>query len=91
MSLTLTAAIIDRLPHLTSGALKTYVALVLLKSTDKVHPTQTDIAVKMNVSSRSVLTYLKELEQAGYVEKRLIGAGRRTDYVLQTDLVYGRR
>ena len=89
MSITLPAAVIDRLPDLTSGALKTYVALSLLKSTDKEYPTQTDIAVKMNVSARSVRTYLNELEQAGYVERRRLGAGRRTDYALRNDLAYG--
>lgn len=89
MSITLPAAVIDRLPDLTSGALKTYVALSLLKSTDKEYPTQTDIAVKMNVSARSVRTYLNELERAGYVERRRLGAGRRTDYALRNDLAYG--
>jgi len=43
----------------------------------------------MNVSPRSVRTYLKELERAGYVEKRPLGSGRRTDYALRNHLAYG--
>ena len=85
----LPAAIVDRLPYLSSGAIKTYVALSVAKGNDNPHPTQDDLAEQMNVSQRSVVTYLKELERAGYIEKRRIGAGRRTDYALITTQGYG--
>ena len=89
MNLTLPAAIVEQLPYLTSGALKTYVALSSIKATHNQYPTQDDLATHMNVSSRSVLTYLKELERAGYIEKRRFGSGRRTDYVLISEHAYG--
>ncbi len=76
---------------LSPGAVKTYLALVWLKAMRKPHPTQPEIADHMRASQRSVLTYLKELESEGYIEKKRIGSGRRTDYVLLSDLAYGAR
>ncbi len=82
MNLTLPAAFVDRLSQLSPGATKTYLTLVWLKTTRTPHPTQPQIANHMNASERSVITYLKELEEGGYIEKRKIGSGRRTDYAL---------
>lgn len=90
MHLTLPAVVVDHLPRLSGGAIKTYVALSLIKAGGTTeYPTQYSIAEQINASPRSVLTYLKELEQAGYIEKRRIGAGRRTDYVLVNAPRYG--
>ncbi len=89
MSITLPATFVDRIPDITPGAVKTYLCLSWLKSTKKQLPTQPDIATHMNASQRSVVRYLQELERAGYIEKRRIGSGRRTDYVLVTDHAYG--
>lgn len=89
MNLTLPAAIVDRLPYLSGGAIKTYVALSVVKSKINPFPTQDDLAVEMNVSPRSVTTYLKELERAGYIKKRRIGSGRRTDYAFVNTPRYG--
>jgi hypothetical protein len=82
MNLTLPAAFVDRLSQLSAGATKTYLSLVWLKATQTPYPTQPDIANHINASERSVITYLKELEEAGYIEKRKIGGGRRTDYMI---------
>jgi Mn-dependent DtxR family transcriptional regulator len=82
MNLTLPAAFVDRLSRLSPGATKTYLTLVWLKTTRTPHPTQPQIAEHMNASERSVITYLKELEESGYIEKRRFGSGRRTDYAL---------
>ncbi len=89
MSITLPATLVESIPHLTGGAIKTYLSLTMLKAAVKSHPTQQNIATYMNASPRSVGTYLKELEQAGYIKKRRVGAGRKTDYVLLTEKVYG--
>ena len=82
MNITLPAAFVDRLSQLSPGATKTYLSLVWLKATQTPYPTQPDIANHTNASERSVITYLKELEERGYIEKRKIGGGRRTDYML---------
>jgi hypothetical protein len=89
MNITLPAAFVDRLSDLSPGATKTYLSLLWLKSTRTPHPTQPDIAKHINASARSVATYLHELETAGYIEKKRIGSGRRTDYALVTELAYG--
>ncbi len=83
MNLTLPAAFVDRLSQLSPGATKTYLALVWLKATSTSLPTQPQIALCINTSERSVVTYLKELEEGGYIEKRRVGSGRRTDYALR--------
>ncbi|MCP4404913.1 MAG: hypothetical protein GY801_47380 [bacterium] len=59
-----------------------------IKASKKSYPTQPDIAQYMKASQRSVVTYLNELEQAGYIEKRRIGSGRKIDYVLLSKPVY---
>ncbi len=89
MNLTLPAVLIEQLPRLSSGALKTYVALAVFDRAGRLYPTQEDLAAQMNVSPRSVMTYLQELEREGYLEKRRIGAGRKTDYVLIHHPAYG--
>ena len=91
MSLTLPSTLVESLPRLTGGAIKTYLSLSMLKAAVNPYPTQEDIASHMNASPRSVLTYLKELERAGYIKKHRIGAGRKTDYVLLTKMDYGAR
>lgn len=91
MSLTLPSTLVESFPQLSGGAIKTYLAVAMLQAAVKSYPTQEDIAAYMNASPRSVLTYLKELDQAGYVTKRRIGAGRKTDYVLLTDQTHGAR
>lgn len=89
MSLTLPENLVESIPHLSGAAIKTYLSLVLLKAAVKRYPTQEDIAAYMNASPRSVLKYLYELETAGYITKRRIGAGMKTDYVLITEPIYG--
>ncbi|MCU7866455.1 MAG: helix-turn-helix domain-containing protein [Candidatus Thiodiazotropha sp. (ex Lucinoma borealis)] len=89
MNITLPETFFDRIPNITPGAVKTYLCLSWLKATEKQLPTQPDIATHMNASQRSVVRYLQELERAGYIKKRRIGSGRRTDYVLVTKHVYG--
>jgi len=91
MSLTLPSALVKSLPHLTGGAIKTYLSLSMLKAAVKKYPTQEDIASYMNASPRNVLTYLKELERAGYIRKHRMGAGRKMDYVLVTEIDHGAR
>jgi DNA-binding MarR family transcriptional regulator len=89
MNLTLPATLVKSIPNLSGAAIKTYIALVVLKAAVKQYPSQDDIAAYMNASPRSVLKYLRELERAGYIRKRRIGAGMKTDYVLLTAPVYG--
>ena len=89
MNLTLPATLVERIQELSPGATKAYLALLWLKTTKTPHPTQPEIATHMHASSRSVATYLKELEEFGYLRKRPMGGGRRTDYVLLTEVVYG--
>lgn len=89
MSITLPATFVERIHVLSPGAIKTYLALVWLKAVRKPYPTQPEIAAHMNASERSVVTYLKELEREGYIQKKRIGSGRRTDYVLLNELAYG--
>jgi hypothetical protein len=89
MSLTLPSQLVESLPHLSAGAIKTYLALATLKAAVTDYPTQDQIAAYMSASSRSVQTYLKELAAAGYVEKRPMGAGRKTDYMLVAEQRYG--
>jgi DNA-binding MarR family transcriptional regulator len=84
MTVTLPSSMVEALPSISAGAIKTYLALSTLKAAAITYPTQGDIASYMNASVRSVLTYLNELERAGYIERRRIGAGRRTDYMLLT-------
>jgi DNA-binding MarR family transcriptional regulator len=88
MTVTLPSSMVDSLPHISGGAIKTYLALSMLKAASTHYPTQSDIASYMNASARSVLTYLNELERAGYIRRRRIGAGRRTDYMLLTTPAY---
>ncbi len=89
MSITLPATLVERIHELSPGALKAYLALAWLQAVKKPHPTQPEIATYMNSSERSVVTYLKELEQGGYITKTRIGSGRRTDYVLLNELACG--
>ena len=89
MSITLPATFVERIHVLSPGAVKTYIALAWLKAVEETHPTQPKIAACMRASERSVVTYLKELEEKGYIEKKRIGSGRRTDYVLLNGLTYG--
>lgn len=89
MNITLPATFVERIHELSAGATKTYLALVWLKAAKTEHPTQPQIASHMNATTRSVSTYLKELERAGYLRKRSLGNGRRTDYILLTEFTYG--
>ena len=91
MNLTLPATFVERIHDLSPGATKTYLTLAWLKMTKQGYPTQPEIAAHMNASRRSVVTYLKELEGVGYLQKRRLGLGRRTEYVLLTELTYGGR
>lgn len=91
MTLTLPSSMVDSLPYITGGAIKTYLALSMLKAASNRYPTQADIASYMNASTRSVLTYLNELEQAGYIRRRRIGAGMKTDYMLLITPEYAAR
>jgi DNA-binding MarR family transcriptional regulator len=91
MSITLPATFVERIHELSPGALKAYLALAWIKAERMPYPTQLDIANHMNASYRSVVTYLKELEDAGYITKQRIGAGRKTDYVLVSHYTYGDR
>lgn len=89
MTLTLPSTFVERFQDLSPGATKAYLAIAWLKATNKPHPTQPEIAAQMKASERSVVTYLKELEKTGYLYKRRLNAGRRTDYVLLTEMSYG--
>jgi Mn-dependent DtxR family transcriptional regulator len=89
MNLTLPATLVESIAQLSGGAVKTYMAIAMLKAVVKQYPTQEDIASYMNASQRSVRTYLHELERSGHVIKRRIGAGKKTDYVLVTKPIYG--
>ncbi len=88
MSITLPTAFIVRISEISPGAIKTYLCLSWLKASKKQYPTQPDIAAHTKSSQRSVVTYLNELEQAGYIEKIRIGSGRKIDYVLINKPVY---
>jgi DNA-binding MarR family transcriptional regulator len=88
MSITLPTTFIVRISSISPGAIKTYLCLSRIKASKKPYPTQPDIAQYMNASQRSVVTYLNELEQAGHIEKRRIGSGRKIDYVLLSKPVY---
>jgi len=91
MNLTLPSTFVERIQDLSPGAIKAYLALAWLKAHTGSTLTQTQIAAQMSVSERSVVTYLKELERAGYLQKRRVecGRGRNTEYVLLTELAYG--
>jgi Mn-dependent DtxR family transcriptional regulator len=89
MNLTLPENLVESIPQLSGAAIKTYLALVLVKAAVKRYPTQEDLAAYMNASPRSVFKYLYELEKAGYIVKRRVGAGMKTDYVLLTEPTYG--
>ena len=82
MSITLPTTFIVRISEISPGAIKTYLCLSWLKASKKPYPTQPDIAAHMKASQRSVVTYLNELEQAGYIKKKRLGSGRKTDYIL---------
>ena len=90
MSITLPATFVDRIRDLSPGAVKAYLCLSWLKATNKSKlPNQRLIAKEMNASQKSVMTYLAELERAGYIQKKRIGSGRKLDYVLLNELTYG--
>jgi DNA-binding MarR family transcriptional regulator len=89
MYLTLPGQLVDTLPHLSGGALKTLIALSWLKTTKTPLPTQRQIADHVGAAEKSVFSYLKELERAGYIQKKKLRRGRDTDYVLLTELTYG--
>lgn len=88
MAITLPATFIDRVSALSPGAIKVYICLYCLKATKMRHPSTRVIAGYMNASQKSVITYLAELERAGYIEKKRIGSGRRLDYVLLNEPAY---
>lgn len=88
MSITIPTTFVVHLADMSPGAVKTYLCLSWLKVNKKPHPTQPDIAAQMKASQRSVVTYLNELEQIGYIEKRKIGSGRKVDYVLLNKPIY---
>ena len=82
------------MPYVAGAALLlmlggTVVRRVMVRRIDPEGDPNARLAAYMNASERSVVTYLKELEAAGYIEKKRIGAGRRTDYVLVTEHRYG--
>jgi Mn-dependent DtxR family transcriptional regulator len=89
MNVVLPSPLVEELPRLTAGALKTYVTLSYLKKTQKPYPTQDDIAAYSKSCVRSVFVYLEELEQAGLIEKRRLGPGMLTDYRLLEEPAYG--
>ena len=88
MYLTLPGQLVDGLPRLSGGALKTLIALSWLKTTKIPRPTQRQIADHVGAAEKSVFTYLNELERAGYIERKRLHRGRDTDYVLLTELTY---
>jgi DNA-binding MarR family transcriptional regulator len=89
MYLTLPGQLVDTLPQLSGGALKTLIALSWLKTTKTPLPTQRQIADHVGAAEKSVFSYLKELERGGYIQKKKLRRGRDTDYVLLTELTYG--
>ena len=71
-------ALIENIHSISSGALRTYCILVILKRR-KVSITQSLIAEEMKTSLRTVMRHLRELEELGYI-RRLKGQGKMVDY-----------
>jgi Mn-dependent DtxR family transcriptional regulator len=88
MHLTLPGQLVDGLPQLSGGAVKTLIALSWLKTTRTPRPTQRQIAEHMGAAEKSVFTYLNELERAGYIERKRLRGGMNTDYVLLSEITY---
>jgi DNA-binding MarR family transcriptional regulator len=89
MSITLTTNFVGHFLYLTGGAVKTYLALQTLRRVNTC-PSHSELARYMNTSKRSVATYLQELENRGYIQKKSLGAGRKTEYVLLKEPAYGK-
>lgn len=90
MNVVLPAPVVDHLPRLSGGAIKTYLALSLIKTTAKRYPTLIDLSEYMNVSEKTVLRHMDELMACGHLRKeRLAVGGRRVDYVLLHEPTYG--
>ena len=75
--------IILREKSLTVGAKAVYACLLSYAWQDPTcFPGQGKMAGDLGVSKRSVITFLKELERAGYLEKVRRGLGKTNVYVL---------
>ena len=89
MSITLPATFVDRVRELSPGAVKAYLCLWWMKDIEHYrYPSQNAVAEQMRASQKSVMNYLRELERAGYIEKKRVGSGRRLDYVLLSKPAY---
>ncbi len=72
-----------RRPDLQPGAKLTYMVLLSYAwQEDSCYPGQDRLAADMGVSERSVVTYLKQLQEAGLVTVRRRGLGLTNVYVL---------
>lgn len=67
---------------ISGGALKTYLAILKLKSDSRDRVTQSAIARRMNIGQRSVARHILELEDLGYLKKRRDEHGMVVDYEL---------
>lgn len=54
-------------------------------------PGQDSMAAALGISRRSIITFLKELEESGYVEKVRRGLGRTNVYILHCKVTSGKR
>jgi DNA-binding PadR family transcriptional regulator len=72
-----------RRPDLQPGAKLTYMVLLSYAwDKDHAYPGQDRLAVDMGVSERSVITYLKQLSEAGLITIRRRGLGLTNIYIL---------
>lgn len=68
---------------LSSGAKLCYSMLLKYAWTNNyVYPGQERLAKEMGVGKRSVVRFLKELEEIGYLEKKRRGQGQTNIYIL---------
>jgi hypothetical protein len=75
--------VILRRQDLSVGAKLTYACLLSYGwQKDKCFPGQDTLAQDLGVSKRSIVSFLKELEQVGYVEKIRRGLGKTNVYIL---------
>lgn len=79
-------------PSLSLGAKMCYAMLLRYAwQKESCFPGQEALAEGLGISRRSVVTFLKELEHSGYVEKTRRGLGKTNVYVLHCRVVRKRR
>jgi hypothetical protein len=79
-------------PSLSLGAKMCYAMLLRYAwQKESCFPGQESLAQGLGISKRSVVTFLKELESSGYVEKMRRGLGKTNVYVLHCRVVRKRK